>query len=440
MLSDALTHFRIDVADDGVATVTMDRANEPINTLDPSLLGDFAAVLTRIEEDALIRAVVLTSGKQNSFLLGANIKWFSELTDPAEATDAIRQGQAMFARLEALQIHKPVIAAIHGACLGGGNELVLACSYRIATDDPRTQLGQPEVQLGIIPAAGGTQRLPRLIGIAAALDMILTGKPVKASKARKLGLVDEVVPTSMLIRIAHARAVEAIESPEEGGRPGTWLSLAGLQRLALETNPLGQAVLFRQARRKLLAETKGNFPAPEKALEAVQIGVREGPQAGYTAEAEFFGDLVTSPESLALRSLFFASRSGPNVDGARPVRELGVLGGGLMGAGIATVSTLRANSLVRIKEVDSAGIARALAYISKGVHERVRKGRISDFEAEQALLRVTGTTDWSGFGDVDLVIEAVFEDLTLKQGILKEVEGVVGGDTVLASNTSSLPI
>ena len=438
-----LTHFRLDLASDGVATVTIDRADDKINTLDPALMEDFEAVLARIEEDAAIVAVVLTSAKEDNFLAGANIKWFSELTDASVATEAIRQGHALFDRLERIHTErgKPVVAAIHGACLGGGNELALACSHRIATDHPKTQLGQPEVQLGVIPAGGGTQRLPALIGIGAALDLLLTGRPIAARKARKLGLVDEAVPPSMLTVIAHRRAHEAIDAPPgKMGGVRSWLNPAGLQRLALETNPLGQGVLFKQARQKLLVETRGHLPAPERALEAVRIGVQEGRSAGLAAEARFFGELVTSSESQALRSIFFATRSRPSTEGARHVDKVGVLGGGLMGGGIATVSTLRARSRVRIKEVDAAGIGRALAHVSKAVRERVERRRLTGFEAEQAMLRLTGTTDWSGFGDVDLVIEAVFEDLALKQAILKEVEAVVPSGTTLASNTSSLPI
>lgn len=441
MTTENLTHFRLDVAD-GIATVTMDRADDDLNTLDPSLMEDFTRILDRLEEDPEIRAAVLTSGKEDNFLAGANIKWFAELNETT-AEESIRGAHAVLTRLERLHTTrgKPVVAAIHGACLGGGNELALACSHRIATDHPRTQLGQPEVQLGVIPAAGATQRLPRLIGIAAALDLILTGKTIDARKARKLGLVDEVVPPVLLHEVAHRRATEAvgrIESNGSGARE--WLSLDGVQKFALETNPLGQSVLFKQARQRMLKETKGHYPAPERALEAVRIGIQEGRSAGYAAEARFFAEMVTSPESKALRSIFFATRHTPDTSGARDVSKLAVLGGGLMGAGIATVSTLKAGNLVRIKEIDAAGIARAKAYVARALDRRVRRKRMTPFEAEKAQLRVTGSTDWSGFADADLVIEAVFEDLELKRNILREAEAIVPPETVFASNTSSLPI
>ncbi len=437
-----LTHFRLDL-DDGVATVTIDKQGEDINTLDPSLTEDFATLLDRLEGDPDIRAVVIASGKEDSFVAGANIRWFAELTDAAAASEAVRQGRVIYDRLEALHTRraKPVVAAIHGACLGGGMELALACSLRIVTDHPKTQLGQPEVQLGLTPAGGATQRMPALIGVAPALDLLLTGKPVRPRKALRLGLADEVVPPTMLVDIARDRARAAIgAAPEAESGLRQWLSGSGLQKLALETNPVGQAVLFRQARQRMMAETRGNYPAPPKILEAVRIGVQEGRDAGLEAEARFFGELVTSPESRALRSIFFATRSHPDTSGAHGVARVGIVGGGLMGAGIATVSSLKADSLVRVKEVDETAVARALAYVSRALHSRVERHRMSEFEAEKAMLAVTGTTDWSGFAGVDLVIEAVFEDLELKQNVLREVEGVIGPNTAFASNTSSLPI
>ncbi|CAN5847968.1 fatty acid oxidation complex subunit alpha FadJ [soil metagenome] len=436
-----LTHFTIDVVD-GVATTCIDRAGESLNTLDPSLMADFASVMDRLEADADIRAVVLSSAKPDNFLAGANIKWFAELTDADEAEAAIRQGHALFARLEGLHLRrgKPVVAAIHGACLGGGLELALACSHRIVTDDPKTQLGQPEIQLGVIPAGGGTQRLPALIGIAPALDLILTGRSASPHKAKRLGLADEVVPPVMLAQVARATAIEAIGASREGGGLRSWLSPQGLQKLALETNPMGRTLLFNQARARMLEETKGHYPAPERALEAVQIGVQQGPEAGYRAEARFFGELVTSPESAALRSIFFATRATPETSAAKDVDKVAVLGGGLMGAGFAAVSTLKAGSMVRIKEVDTDGLRRALAQVAKVVGYRLTRKRMSEFEAEQAMLRVTAGTDWKGFSDTDLVIEAVFEDLDVKKSILGEVEQVVRAGTVFGSNTSSLPI
>jgi 3-hydroxyacyl-CoA dehydrogenase/enoyl-CoA hydratase/3-hydroxybutyryl-CoA epimerase len=433
-----LEHFEFDVSE-GVAVVLMNRSDDPVNTLGPAIFDDFETVIGRLESDPGIRGVVFGSAKKD-FLVGADIRWFASLTEATAATEAILQGQAMFARLEALHLEKgkPLVMAIEGAALGGGLELALCGSMRLASDSPRTQLGQPEVQLGILPAGGATVRLPRLIGVAAALDLILTGRPVDSRKARKLGLVDEVVPREQLLAVARQRAAAAAATRPNPG------SLARLQRFATEGNLVGRGIVFKKARDTVLTETRGNYPAPLKALEAIKTGIEDGPDAGYAAEARYFGELVVSPESLALRSLFFSQRElekeSYSPDPVPPVEQLAVLGGGLMGGGIAAVSAVIAGATVRIKEVDAAGIGRGLGYVRKYVDGRVKRRRLTGFEGERAMLKVTATTDWTGFGGTDLVIEAVFEDLELKRRILAEAEAVVPVGTVLATNTSSLPI
>jgi 3-hydroxyacyl-CoA dehydrogenase/enoyl-CoA hydratase/3-hydroxybutyryl-CoA epimerase len=219
-----------------------------------------------------------------------------------------------------------------------------------------------------------------------------------------------------------------------------------LQSLALEKNPAGRKLLFKKATEQMLKETGGNYPAPKRAIDAIQIGVEAGREAGFAAEIRFFAELVQTPESKALRSIFFASQELKRDTGVASevaplaVNDVAVLGGGLMGGGIAAVSTLKAGTNVRIKEVDDAGVGRGLAYVSKVVSQRARRTRMSDFEVNQVMSRVTGSVTWDGFGATDLVIEAVFEDLGLKQSIVKDVERVVGPDTVFASNTSTLPI
>jgi 3-hydroxyacyl-CoA dehydrogenase/enoyl-CoA hydratase/3-hydroxybutyryl-CoA epimerase len=447
---EGLTHFQFEVSDDGVATVLLDVAGERMNTLGPVIYDDFAAVLDRLETDDSIRAIVLGSAKPTNFLAGADIRIFGMISEPSQGEEVIRAAQELYARLEALHAEKgkPVVAAIHGACLGGGLELALTASMRIATDHPKTSLGQPEVRVGVLPAAGGTQRLPELIGIAAALDLILTGRSVRVRRAHKLGLVDEVVPTEVLLDVAQRRARQAVENGTTSTptRSKSWLSPATLQQLALEQTPMGRRMLFSKAEEKMLEETRGNYPAQPRALEAVRIGVEEGHEAGYDAEARFFGELVLTPESKALQWIFFADQMlkketwVPGDVEAKPVDKVAVLGGGLMGGGIAAVSVTRAGATTRIKEIDDAGVGRGLAYVRKVLDGQVKRRRMRKFEAEKAMNRVTGSTDWSGFGNTDLVIEAVFESLELKQTLLREMEGITPEDTVFASNTSSIPI
>ena len=255
-----LTHFTFSI-DDNVAIALFDRAGEPVNTLGPAVFEDFVSVIDRIEGDPGIKAVVFGSAKKGNFLAGADLRFFETLTDPDEAADAIRELHALFARIEALHtVHaKPVVMAIDGACLGGGLEFALTGSMRIAADHNKTQLGQPEVQLGVLPAGGGTQRLPRIVGIAAALDMILTGRSLRPYKAHKIGLVDEIVPKEVLYDIAKQRAADAVGHIGESGGSSVkgFLAPSHLQELALEQNPVGRRMLFRKAEEAMLAKTKG---------------------------------------------------------------------------------------------------------------------------------------------------------------------------------------
>jgi 3-hydroxyacyl-CoA dehydrogenase/enoyl-CoA hydratase/3-hydroxybutyryl-CoA epimerase len=433
----------------------MDRAGEEMNTLSPETGADLAVILDRLEQDDSIRAVVIGSAKPNNFLAGADIRWFATLQDPAEAAAAMKAGQDGFARLEALHHErgKPVVAAIHGACLGGGLEFALACGSRVCSDDEKeTQLGQPEIQLGLLPGAGGTQRLPKLIGITPALDLILTGRNVRPRRALKLGLVDEVVPRAKLMEAARARALQALNPPASEPESMTdrlkgYLTPAALQTLALESNPLGRRVLFAQAEKAMLKETRGNYPAPPAALQCVKIGIEKGTEAGLAEERAAFGRLVVSPESKALRSIFFATQElkrdpGTTADvESGEITRVGVLGGGLMGGGIAAVNTTRTRVSTVIKEVDAAGVERGLAYVQKVLDGQVKRRRMQKADAWLAMQRqVKGTTEYMDLADTELIIEAVFEDLALKQSVLAETEAVTGSETIFATNTSSIPI
>ncbi len=450
-----LTHIKFDVDADGVATVLMDRAGEPFNSLGPELAEDLFATIDHIAGNAAIKAVVIGSAKKDNFLSGADIRWLQSLDDAETAMELLSEAHAGFMRLEKLTTEqgKPVVAAIHGACLGGGMELALSCSMRIASnDEKKTQLGQPEVQLGIIPGIGGTQRLPRLVGVAAGLDLILSGRSVRPRSAIKMGLIDEACPQEVLLDVAKKRALEAALSPPEPtsgntiGRLRSFLAPTHLQQLALEENPVGRRLLFSKAEEKMLEKTKGNYPAPPAALRAVKAGIEQGIEVGYEVELQEFKNLIVSPEAKALMSIFFATQELKRDTGidssALPVavQKTAVLGGGLMGGGIAAVNTTNAKVPTRIKEVDDAGVGRGLAYVSKYISGRVKRRRIKPRAAAKMMHLVTGTTDWSGFGNVDLVIEAVFEDLDLKRSMVQQVEAATGPNTIFATNTSSIPI
>ena len=423
-----------------VAVVTLDLPGEPVNKLSAPVREAFATTFDALERDASVRAMVLVSGKPDVFIAGADI---DELLAIRSAADAQRLSASGHELLDRLERGKPVVAAIHGACLGGGLEVALACTYRIATDHAKTILALPEVQLGLIPGAGGTQRLPRLIGLANALDMILTGKNVRAKKAWQQGLVQELVHPAILRRVAIERARELAEGTA-AARPRRTTA----QGLLLEANPLGRSVVFNKAREGVMAKTKGRFPAPLAAIEAVTAGYSGGREAGFAAEARLFGEMVASDVSKQLVFLFFATTalkkdSGTDVpvdaDALRPVAKIGVLGAGFMGAGIASVAA-PAGTVVRLKDADHARVGRGLAAVREVVGERHRKKQITRQQFDDTMSLVSGTTDYSGFGNVDIVIEAVFEDVKVKHQVLREVEQVAPSDVIFASNTSTIPI
>jgi 3-hydroxyacyl-CoA dehydrogenase/enoyl-CoA hydratase/3-hydroxybutyryl-CoA epimerase len=431
--------LRPEVLDD-VLLVTIDRPGASLNTLSPSLIGEFDAMLTRVNDDTLIKAAVLISGKPDSFIAGADIEQFSAITSTAEAEQTSRMGQALLDRLEKLRV--PVVAAIHGACLGGGLEVALACRYRICTDHPKTALGLPEVQLGLIPGLGGTQRLPRRVGLQAALDMILTGRSLRAKRALQMGLVDEMVHPAILAEMALDRARSLAGNTLQPARRRK----RGATNLLLEDNPLGRGVVFRKARESVMEKTHGHYPAPLAALAAVQAGYSRGFEEGLREESRLFGEMAMTDVSRQLVFIFFASnalKKDPGVDRpavqTREVHKLGVLGAGFMGAGIASIA-VQQDTLVRFKDTDTARIGKGLASIHGVLQERLTRRQITRHQFDDYMSLVGGTTDYSGFESADLVIEAVFEDLPLKHRVLEEVEPIIDSTAVYASNTSTIPI
>ncbi len=424
---------------DGVAYVVLDLPGEPINKITKAVREEMESLFPELERDSSVRAVVLASGKTDNFIVGADIDEFVALRSQEEARALVRSGQALINRLASFP--KPVVASIHGACLGGGLETALACTYRIATDHPKTLIGLPEVQLGIIPAAGGCQRLPRLIGLRAALDIILAGKTLPAKAAFRRGIVDELVHPAILERISHQVAVRLAE----GWRPRR--SKGGVAALLLDRSGPGRWLVLPLARRKVLAQTKGHYPAPLAALDAISRGLGRGMEAGLAAEAEWFARLAVGDVSRNLVQIFFATsalKKDPGVEGPapepRPVKNVCVVGAGFMGAAIGGVAVSQAGVDVRLKDTDLARVAQGLANARSIVDDRLRRKRIDQYEHRRLLALLSGGVDWAGFGRADLVIEAVFEDLEVKQRVFREIEAEVKEDCVIASNTSTIPI
>ncbi len=424
---------------DGIAVVVLDCKGQPVNTISRAVKDEFRACFEALANDASVQAVALFSGKPENFIAGADIEKFVKLTSAAEAERLSADGQDMLDQVA--RFPKPVAAGIQGACLGGGFEFALACSYRVASNHPRTQIGLPEIQLGILPGAGGCQRLPRLVGARAALDMILAGKAERAEKAFRLGMVDELVPPPILrsITIAAARRMAGGWRPKRR-RPGGFIGWL------LDGNPLGRMLVFRTARKQLEAKTGGNYPAPFAALEAVEYGLRHGMAEGFKRESQLFGQLAVTDVSRKLVQIFFATnalKKDMGVDGAPApvaVHRLGIVGSGFMGSGIAGTSVAQAVVDVRMKDSDLTRVAAGLRAAREILDDRLKRRRITKYEHARLVALLSGGDSYAGFWRAELTIEAVFEEIAVKQQVLREFEAATPDGAVFASNTSTIPI
>ncbi len=420
---------------ENVAVITLDQPGEKVNTLNESMMDQFSEFLDDFDSDPSLKGAVLISGKENNFIAGADIEMFKARETAEEIEQLSLDGHKILNRVESSS--KPIVVAIHGSCMGGGLELSLACHYRIASGHSKTIMALPEVKLGILPGTGGTQRLPRLIGIQKSLNYMLTGKNIYARQAYKMGLVDELVHKDALEEAA-IKAVHKVSS----GKFDRTDKRTSMEKM-IEGNGLGRKIVFSQALKQTLAQTKGNYPAPEKILDAVEYGYNYGKEKGLLNEAKIFGELGATHESRALVNLFFAmnnAKKNPQKDLVKPVNKIGVLGAGLMGSGIADVSINKGKYSVLLKDRDLESASKGEQVIWEDLNKKSEKRIITKFERDEIASRVTGVDSYAGFDGVDLVIEAVFEDLNLKHKIIKEVEEVTSDDTIFASNTSSLPI
>jgi len=430
---------------DGIAWLVLDDPDRRVNTLSSRIMGWFEEQLRAVEEgcrEGGLEGLVITSGKPGNFVAGADIEELQELEDESQVLDMLRRGHALTARLGKLPV--PTVAAVEGSCLGGGLELALACDYRAAAETDATRLGLPEVQLGLIPGLGGTQRLPRLIGVPDALDLILTGKRVPAKKAYRLGLVDTVCHPADLRRAAVA-LVDRGKPTAAKARPKSFAKRAADLAARL---PVAEKLVYGKARETVMKKSGGHYPAPLAAIEIVREGMALPLERALEVEAGAFTRLVTSDVAKALIGIFFMKNE---VDGrakelakkGRKVEHIGILGAGLMGAGIAQVLAQKGRQVV-IKDRDREAVARGLASASKVFDGRVKRRRMSPIEKKTAMARLHGTTEDEPFERVDFVIEAVFEDLDVKHQVIREMEAIrrpgKGRPQIFASNTSTIPI
>ena len=428
------TIFHLEVGADHLATLTFDTPDKKANIFTREALEELERTVAELAGRDDIGCLVLVSAKPGMFIAGADVELIARVSDPEEAEAGVRFGQALFAAWEALPF--PTVAAIDGTCVGGGMEIALASSWIVVSDRPELRIGLPEVQLGIVPAWGGCTRLPRRVGAIAALDIILAGKTVPGRRAAKIGLADAIFPSAGFYHHVRDFARARIGAKKRRRR-------RGFKAFLLEGHPLGRRVLFDQAKKKTLSQTKGNYPAPVAALQAVRTGLERGRKAGFEAEVRAASELATGAIAKNLIHVFRlveASKKDAQGDPLPPVRQAAVLGAGTMGGGIAQLVADRAGIPIRVKDLQPEALATALRHARSLFDRQLQRRRIRKPELLRKMNLIQPTLEDAGLETSDLVIEAIVENLAVKQKVFADLAQRLPSSAILVSNTSSLSI
>ncbi len=431
---------RIDA--DGILRVVFDRPNESVNLLSAELLDELGRQLDAARARADVRGVLFSSAKPRMFIAGMDVDQIASVTEAYRGAEAARFGQSVFQRIA--DLGKPSACAINGTCMGGGTELALACTFRLAADDRTLRIGLPEVQLGIIPGFGGTQRLPRLVGLVPSLDMILAGRRLDSRQARKIGLVDMIVPPAYLEREALGLLKRALASGTEATvasirKPRPWTA-----KLVENVTPLRKLVLDQARKRAAKRANPKHYPAPFRALELIETAMTRPLPEGLDLEARVEGELIPTATSKNLIWLFKSQSALKSDNGGfdvnpRRVKRVAVVGAGIMGGGIAQLAADRGIP-VRLRDIRGDAILTALK-TARGVWDRrLRQRRITEGELARKMAFIAPTMDETGLRHVDVLIEAVVENLEIKQRVLADAEPRLDERAVFATNTSSIPI
>jgi len=424
--------FRLDVPDDGHATLTFDLPDRRANIFTREALAELETLIPELAARTDLKSLTLRSGKPGIFIAGADVDAIADVTDPAIAAEGSRAGHRLFSAWEALPF--PTVAAIRGTCVGGGTELSLACSAIAISDGPGVRIGLPEVQLGILPGWGGCIRMPRRLGLLAALDLILQGKTVSGDRAWKMGLADALFPHAGFER-------HVAEWVRREGGPKRRPRKVPLAKKLLEGNPLGRAFVCRQARKQTRVKTGGHYPAPLRAIDVIATGLGRGRAVGFEAEARAIGELAVSAEAKNLIHLFRLIEANKKEEGeATAVRRPAVIGAGVMGGGIGALIAEKTDLPVRIKDIRPEALGVALEHAGELFRKRAKRRRWKKHELRRRLGLLQPTLEDAGLAACDFVVEAVVERLDVKQAVFEGLSKRMPADAILASNTSSLSI
>jgi 3-hydroxyacyl-CoA dehydrogenase/enoyl-CoA hydratase/3-hydroxybutyryl-CoA epimerase len=401
-----------EIGDDHVCVLTFDRPDSGANVFDAATLNELNEHVDLVQSDASLRGLIITSAKKSIFIAGADLKTLLKQAQTGELRDFIARGQRIFNRIAALKI--PTVAAIHGACAGGGYEITLACDYRVASDDPATRIGLPETTLGLVPAWGGCTRLPRLIGPERAAEVILKGKLYSVPEALKLGLIDEISTRDQLVDLARKKLRDGKRKPSPASKID----------------------------KELLPPRESGNAAPARALEVVKKGLATSVDESLALELNAIVDLgKTESTQNLIRNFFLAEKykKGTSKAPAEKVVHAAVIGAGVMGSGIAQWLSSRGVTVI-LRDVSREQIERGLANIEKTYADAVKRGLMSEEKAKQGRARIVASTAPMGLRDVQVVIEAASEKIDIKKEIFRDLSMKVGPKTIVATNTSALPI
>lgn len=424
-----------------IATLIFDQADSKVNILTAENIKRLDQILDEVKGKNY-KALIIKSRKRDCFIAGADIKEIEKIVEPKDGAAKAKAGQDVMNKIEDLPF--PTFAVIDGVALGGGCELALSCDYRLSSFNPKVKIGLPEVNLGFVPGFGGTYRLPRIIGLSESLKMILAGSQLNSSKALRVGLFDKLFPQLILDKEVQA-FVDAVVAGKINKKKYSPPKARGIMGF-LEGNRFGHNIIFSQSRKNVMKLSKGFYPAPLKAIEVIKQNYYCGRDRGMDIECRAFGELAITDISKNLVHLFYISEKYRKLQldelkdvAPITVKKAAVLGAGVMGGGIAQL--LSANGiLARIKDVNYDAIAKGFQAASKVYHGALKRRKATKAEVEMGMGRITGTLDYSGFKDVDIVIEAVVEKMEVKQKVFREMDTAVSSKTVLATNTSALSV